>query len=173
LNPSALSLAGSTRSPLQAQRHLYRLDQLYVPTAHAHALDPSRPLVVGNRGVGKSIWSWVLADENTRMAIASSYPRLGLDRLTVQLGYHEAAGQVSGVAPSTRVLSALLSQDLEPEEIWTSVLLRAVASHTNIAVPESLSDVVAWISANVEKAEAALRQADSYFRSHNRRKYVH
>jgi hypothetical protein len=142
-------------------------DQLYAPTAHAHALDPSRPLVVGNRGVGKSVWSGVLADESTRMAIASSYPRLGLDRLTVQLGYHEAAGQVSGVAPSTRVLAALLSQDLEPEEIWTSVLLRAVASHTNIAVPESLSDVVAWVSANVEKAEAALRQADSYFTSHN------
>src|SRR5712672_3064661 len=109
--------SASAASPLPA-------DELYAPSAHANALDPSRPLVVGNRGVGKSVWSGVLADQKTRMAIASSYPRLRLDRLTVQLGFHEAAGLVSGVAPSPRLLAALLSQNIDPEEIWTSVLLR-------------------------------------------------
>jgi hypothetical protein len=101
------------------------------------------------------------------MAIAPSYPRLALNRLTVQLGFHEDAGQVEGVAPSTRVLAALLSQNIAPEEIWTSVLMRAVAPQTNIPVPASLSDVVAWLSTNAEKAEAALRAADNYFTSHN------
>jgi hypothetical protein len=142
-------------------------DELYAPAAHANALDPSRPLVVGNRGVGKSVWSGVLADEKTRTAISSSYPRLRLERLNVQLGFHEAAGLVSGVAPSPRILAALLSQNIEPEEIWTSVLLRAVAAQASIPIPDSLGDIVAWVSSNVEKAEAALREADSYFSSNN------
>jgi hypothetical protein len=45
--------------------------------------------------------------------------------------------------------------------------MRAVAPQTNIPVPASLSDVVAWLSTNAEKAEAALRAADNYFTSHN------
>jgi hypothetical protein len=142
-------------------------DELYAPTAHANALDPSRPLVVGNRGVGKSVWSGVLADEKTRRAIGSFYPRLRLDRVTVKLGFHEAAGRVEGVAPSPRLLATLLSQNIESEEIWTAVLLNAVAPQASIPIPTSLSEIVTWASSNVEKAEAALREADNYFSSQN------
>jgi hypothetical protein len=109
--------------------------------------------VVGNRGVGKSVWSGVLADEKTRTAISASYPRLGLDRLTVRLGFHEDAGRVPGVAPSPRLLATLLSQNIESEEIWTAVLLHAVAPHVSIRIPESFSEIVAWASANVEESE--------------------
>jgi hypothetical protein len=119
-------------------------DELYAPTAHANALDPSRPLVVGNRGVGKSVWSGVLADEKTRRAIGSFYPRLRLDRVTVKLGFHEAAGRVEGVAPSPRLLATLLSQNIESEEIWTAVLLNAVAPQASIPIPTSLSEIVTW-----------------------------
>ena len=142
-------------------------EELFMPAAHANALDPFRPLVVGNRGVGKSVWSGALADEATRMSIASSYPRLGLDHLTVKLGFHEDAGRVAGVAPSSKALAALLSQNIEPEEIWTATLLRAVAGEAGIVVPDSLGDAVAWVSADVERAEAALRAADNYFSSQN------
>src|SRR6266851_4704378 len=142
-------------------------DELYAPAAHANALDPSRPLVVGNRGVGKSVWSGVLADEKTRTAISSSYPRLALDRLTVRLGFHEDAGRVPGVAPSPRLLATLLSKKIESEEIWNAVLLHAVSPHASIPIPDSLTEIVSWAATNVEKSEAALREADTYFSSHN------
>jgi hypothetical protein len=140
-------------------------DELYAPAAHANALDPARPLVVGNRGVGKSVWSGVLADEKTRDAIAPYYPRLKLHQFTVKLGFHEDAGRIHGdIAPSSRVLTSLLSQGVSPEDIWTAVLLRAVAADAHLSIPERLSDTVAWVAANVEDAEAALRTADAHFR---------
>ncbi len=139
-------------------------DELYAPAAHANALDPARPLVVGNRGVGKSVWSGVLADEMTRVAIAPYYPRLKLNQFTVKLGFHEHAGRITGdMAPSPRVLDNLLSRGVNPEDIWTAVLLRAVAGESHLRVPERLGDTVAWVAANVEDAEAALRTADAHF----------
>jgi hypothetical protein len=138
-------------------------DELYAPAAHANALDPSRPLVVGNRGVGKSVWSGVLADKKTRGAIANYYPRLKLNQFTVKLGFHEDAGRQGDIAPSPRVLNSLLSEGVNPEDIWTAVLLRAVAADAHLSVPDRLSDTVAWVAANVEDAEAALRTADDHF----------
>jgi hypothetical protein len=140
-------------------------NELYAPAAHANALDPARPLVVGNRGVGKSVWSGVLADEKTRDAIAPYYPRLKLNQFTVKLGFHEDAGRIEGdIAPSPRVLASLLSQGVSPEDIWTAVLLRAVAADAHLSIPERLTDTVTWVAANVEDAEAALRTADTHFR---------
>jgi hypothetical protein len=142
-------------------------DELYAPTAHANALDPARPLVVGNRGVGKSVWSGVLADGKTRGAIASYYPRLKLNQFSVRLGFHEDAGRIHGdIAPSPRVLAGLLSQGVSAEDIWTAVLLRAVSGDAHLSTPERLSDIVAWVAANVEDAEAALRTADAHFMAH-------
>ena len=141
------------------------LDEIYTPTSHGLALDPRRPLVVGNRGVGKSVWSGVLADNSTRQAVSAYYPALGLDRMAVQLGFHEGAGKTEGIAPSPAVLSSLLSKNISPETIWSAVLLRAVAPNLNIVLPEMLEELVAWMLQNVEKSEEILRKADQYFAS--------
>ena len=143
-------------------------DELYTPASHAWALDPNRPLVVGNRGVGKSVWSGVLADEQTRKAVAPHYPQLKLDQLVVQLGFHEAAGRVSGVAPSPRVLASLLSRGVNAESIWTAVLYQAVSSAAKIRPQQSFEEAVKFVASDVEKAETALRQADAYFSSSRR-----
>ncbi len=155
--------SASAASPLPA-------DELYAPAAHANALDPVRPLVVGNRGVGKSVWSGVLADKKTKDTIAPYYPRLRLNQLTVKLGFHEDAGRTQGdIAPSPRVVNSLLSQGVDPEDIWTAVLLRAVSADAHLSLPERLSDTVTWVASNVEDAEAGLRTADAYFLRNNLR----
>ena len=142
------------------------VEELFTPPAHANALDPARPLVVGNRGVGKSVWSGVLADKKTRLAIAPSYPRLGLDQMTVRLGFHEDAGLVEGPAPSRQVLAQLLSNGVTAEAIWRAVLLRAVALEAGLQVPgEYLAETVTWSELNIEQSEALLRLADAYFLS--------
>jgi hypothetical protein len=153
--------SASAASPLPA-------DELYAPATHANALDPARPLVVGNRGVGKSVWSGVLADKKTRNVISSSYPRLRLNQLIVKLGFHEDAGRVGDdVAPSPRVLSGLLAQGIDAEDIWTAVLLQAVAADASLQIPKSLTEIVKWVATNVEDAEAALRNADACFKENN------
>jgi len=61
--------------------HVADLNDIYAPEAHAAALDPNTPIVLGARGSGKSFWSGVLGREETRAAAVSAYPRLGLDKL--------------------------------------------------------------------------------------------
>jgi hypothetical protein len=66
---------------------LPKLSEMYAPEAHAAALDPTAPIVLGTRGTGKSFWAGVLGDDGLRRAAAKAYPRLGLTRLDVQFGY--------------------------------------------------------------------------------------
>jgi hypothetical protein len=139
------------------------ISDLYAPPAHSKALRFDSPLIVGNRGAGKSVWSGVLAHENTREELANSYPELHLDKMVVELGFHEHAGKIEGVAPSPAMLSNLLSHNIEPETIWTAVLLRAVAPTVGLSLSPSLKEVVAWIDDDPERAEKVLRDADQAF----------
>lgn len=157
LDPKA---SASAASPLP-------IGDIYAPTAHANALDPNRPLVVGNRGVGKSVWSGVLADEQTRFAVADSYPSLPLRTMRVILGFHESAGKVDGIAPSANSLVSLLRRGYDAEDIWNAVLLQAVASEVGERHPPTLGETIEWMSDHVEASEQVLRQADAHFSSRN------
>jgi hypothetical protein len=69
------------------------LRTIFTPQSHEGALDPSREIVVGDRGVGKSFWSSVLKDDVARTAIAPIYKRLNLEKLNVRLGFSEVIGR--------------------------------------------------------------------------------
>lgn len=139
------------------------VNQIYAPMAHRNALDIERPLVVGNRGTGKSVWSGALADKETRLAIAKAYKMPLLHKTEVILGFHEGAGQVEGVAPSIRTLSALLKNGVSPEYIWIAVLLKAVSVFTGSRQSKSIADLAAWVEKNPEACEERLRKADQFF----------
>jgi hypothetical protein len=145
------------------------ITELYAPPTHSEALNFNRPLVVGNRGAGKSVWSGALADTATRNQLTTSYPKLALDRMVVALGFHESAGKVEDVAPSANVLSALLSENIDAEIIWTAVLLRAVGPAIGLNLPATLKETVAWVSEAPEQSEAALRRADHNFGKNNQK----
>jgi hypothetical protein len=136
------------------------LEEIYAPDIHSGALDPRRSLVVGNRGVGKSFWSSVLADESTRRHVVPAYPRLKLDHLKVILGFHEAAGKLDDAAPSPAVLRSLLGTGRDPEDIWRAVLLRSLRLARNEKPTEPLQETVESIGSNVEAFEATLREFD-------------
>src|SRR5258708_32634806 len=68
------------------------LDLIFTPSSHVAAIDPERTLVIGNRGVGKTFWSNVLADTDARSLISRSYSRLKLDRVEAAFGYKGAVG---------------------------------------------------------------------------------
>lgn len=145
------------------------ISDLYAPPAHSKALRFDSPLIVGNRGAGKSVWSGALAHEGTRRELAKDYPKLELDKMVVELGFHEHAGKTEGVAPSPATLSSLLSRKIEPELIWTAVLLRAVAPTLRRTLPSSLKEVVEWRDDDPERAEKFLRDADEAFGKSNRK----
>lgn len=69
-----------------------KLDDMFAPQNHAAALDPATPIVVGSRGTGKSFWSGVLGQDETRMAAAVAYPNLRLDKTSVEFGFTGIGG---------------------------------------------------------------------------------
>src|SRR5437660_624301 len=49
---------------------------LYIPLRHARALDLDCPLVVGGRGVGKTVWFLALQSQPHRRLLAKALSRL-------------------------------------------------------------------------------------------------
>jgi hypothetical protein len=136
-------------------------EKVYAPLEHGTALHFDRPLVVGNRGVGKSFWASVLASEEARGVAASLYGQEQLRQTRVALGFHEAAEAAEGPAPSPAVLRVLREKGHTPELIWRAVLLKGLAPVLAEALPPTLTELVAWCGSDVERMQSALRLADT------------
>ncbi|MCP4700850.1 MAG: hypothetical protein GY862_28950 [Gammaproteobacteria bacterium] len=148
------------------------LVQIYTPKGHEAALDPERPLVIGERGTGKSFWSATLLNDKTRSFIARSYPRLELDHCDVFLGFAGMDTDING-APSTEMLDDLIEKDKHPaEKVWRAVLLNCVRRTLDLDLPARLRGVdglAAWVEADAERAQFHLRKADNALRKQDRR----
>jgi len=146
-----------------------RREQVYAPVEHGAALKFDRPLIVGNRGVGKSFWASVLASADARDLAAALY---GLDELRsahVELGFHEAAGMSVGPAPSPASLEDLTAKGFSSAQIWKAILLRALSRWLPESVPSSLSELLKWCVQDIERMEAALRHADAALQREGKR----
>ena len=103
------------------------LNDIYAPEAHAAALDPNTPIVLGPRGNGKSFWAGVLGRAETRAAAASAYPKLALDKAETQFGYTGIGGP-DGI--SAEQIDAAVPHDAGIEDakaFWWASVLSAVA----------------------------------------------
>lgn len=102
-----------------------RLHEVYVVPGHEKALNPETPVVVGDRGTGKSFWSAALNGEETRLLIGRELRRLRMDSVRVSWGFSAATD--NRWHPSRRVLRSLRSQGFGAEDIWRTVLLHHLA----------------------------------------------
>ncbi len=105
-----------------------KLEDIFAPSMHATALDPSIPIVVGSRGSGKSFWAGVLGQPATRKAASIAYPRLGLGDLAVGFGFTGAVGGPSGV--SVEHLDTIVPTNPTMEEakaFWWATILHAAS----------------------------------------------
>lgn len=133
-----------------------RLDEIYAPETHAAALDPATPIVVGPRGAGKSFWSGVLGQKDTRLAASKAYPKLKLDRLLVEFGFTGLVGGLEGIAVDA--LDRHVPMDSRPEvarSFWWATILKAAESAL-IDKKKSSWDELMKIGANFEKRDALL-----------------
>lgn len=138
-----------------------KLQDVFAPTAHSKALDPATTLVLGARGAGKSFWASVLYNEDTRRLAADLYPRLGLDRLQVQIGF----GGVNRAGVSKSVIDQLVPRGQEKfaaDRFWQAVIAGAALEVTEpnqkhapanilerFANPEDWDDAMAEIDDNL------------------------
>lgn len=112
-----------------------RIEDMFTPEAHAAALDPGSPIVVGSRGAGKSFWSGVLGNEETKQAAALAYPRLRLDNVSVQFGYTGVPGGKGLGRDVIDQLHAGSTAELA-KTFWWATILRATHFHISSSSPK-------------------------------------
>jgi hypothetical protein len=139
-----------------------KLEEIFAPEAHSAALDPNTPIVVGSRGAGKSFWSSVLGQNETRAAAAIAYPQLGLGNLLVQFGFTGIVGGQGGV--SSDALNSLVPADAEADQakaFWWATILHGAARAAGRT--EKLSDLKT-LCLNWEQREAVLSDHETRLR---------
>jgi hypothetical protein len=125
IDMSAIRTALS-RLPVDVSHDMWQApepEEIYAPPDHAGALDPTRALVVGGRGMGKSFWAGAYVSEAARGELAGRYPGLGLERV---LGVAGFTGGEGAAAPSPRVLGSLISEGMTADDVWRGVMIRVV-----------------------------------------------
>jgi len=100
-------------------------DRVFTPYSHRAVLDPGRQLVVGNRGMGKSLWTHALTNPEVRSRVASVYGQPSLNRTDVVIGFN-GADKSSPVAPTRDAIKRALASGYNEDDIWRGVIFRAI-----------------------------------------------
>lgn len=138
------------------------LEHLYVPPTHLKALRPECQLVVGTRGVGKSVWTAALSDQALRQRLGSSIPQL--DRAEVRIGFAERPEL--NHYPDAETFEHLMKLGSEPYSVWRTVITRWVAELVDRDIPRgSWRESVAWVEENPEEIAAIMTQASEWLGS--------
>lgn len=96
--------------------------EVFTPDGHEGALDPNRPIVIGDRGTGKSFWSSVLTHAESRRMISTRYPRLNLAKVVCELGFSDAS--MAAAHPDPSLIADLMRDGFTAEELWRAVTLK-------------------------------------------------
>lgn len=140
-----------------------KLRDIYAPETHAAALDPTIPVVLGSRGAGKSFWSGVLGQDQTREAAATAYPRLGLQNVLVEFGFTGVGGEQGVTVDAINEVVPMITPTAEQaKSFWWATVLKAAESALNQNV--SPLDMIE-IASNWKKREQALNGYERSFRN--------
>lgn len=148
--------------PVEAAAHVEGLppQQLYVPQHHVRALAPDVELVVGSRGVGKTVWFESLLNTEAIQYVKAVSPRAAgtLRGMRVHAGFGVALRPDS--YPSGRVIEGLMKSGCTAEQIWLAVVMRQideVAGAGEVDWPA----LTMWTRDNPGTVDARLMAADA------------
>lgn len=135
--------------------------EIYVPLLHNKALLPEVSIVEGMRGAGKSFWTAVLADDNSRALVSGVANIERLSQLVVKLGF--GLDLENKNFPTSKRIASLINQGCIADDIWMSVLLRHALKVLNKQAPfqDDVDAAALWVKANRDKADRYLAESDS------------
>jgi hypothetical protein len=134
--------------------------RLYLPLAHVKALRLESSLVIGDRGVGKSVWSQALQQSPDLQGKGALPKTLFPYPLTVLPGYGTNADPRY---PDSDTFESLLQKGFTPYAIWRGVLCRALAEVTAQAIPvDHWEATVHWVQDQPEAVAALIQKADQF-----------
>lgn len=148
--------------PLDVAQHTDEIapSRLYLPLAHVKALRLESNLVIGDRGVGKSVWSQALQQSPALQSNNALPKTLFPYPLRVLPGYGTNADPRY---PDSDTFEDLLKKGFTPYVIWRGVLCRALAEITAQAIPINQWDTtVRWVQDQPEAVAALIQKADQF-----------
>lgn len=137
------------------------LAQICIPSAHAKALSPDHTIVEGMRGAGKSFWTAVLADDNTRRFVADTESLSGSAGLVVRVGF--GLDLADEQFPTATRIGELLGMGQGPDAIWRAVLLRHAFHYLKRDLPfadRDWTEAVRWVADHPGATTGYLTDAD-------------
>jgi len=135
-------------------------DEIYVVPAHRAVLDLERPLVVANRGMGKSFWAHALRDPELRKSIGAELRLSELASVDARLVFN--GGEKTHEGAVTRdILAQAASWGFSPREIFRAVVLRFLAERVGEGIGSTLVEQLTWQRENPERAASVWTRADA------------
>lgn len=164
VDPHAARRALTRLPEIAAQENLEppELARVYVPAQHVKALHLDASVVVGMRGAGKSLWTAVLANDEHKRFVSDQLPGSSLERVTARVGFGLDDTETAFPTPDT--LGALVGENVDPVDIWQTVVLRHVLRAVKRQVPFSDRDwknAVGWLVGHRAEANTLLTEGDA------------
>lgn len=134
--------------------------EIYIPSLHHKALLQDVSVVVGMRGAGKSFWTAVLADNDTRTLVANIANIQKLNKLVVRIGF--GLDLSNERFPDARRIRTLMDGGCTADDIWRSVLLRHLLKALAQTMPfdDDVDAAAQWVHQNRDAAGRSLTQCD-------------
>ena len=159
MKPSDIRNLFETALPYAAHAETTREPgHIYMPSGHYKAIALDRPLVVGDRGAGKSFWLKSLVDPARRNLIGRVFNFPSLLQCDVMTGFDPSA---TGNYPVPRELATLIKTGVEPSDIWHTVMVQACLPSIIPAEIDAWSDKIAWVNTQSEVVAKQLREKNA------------
>jgi hypothetical protein len=163
-------LASLPRAPHHAPGAVVAPDEIVVVPNHRAALDPDRTLVVGNRGVGKSFWTSVLASQASLEHVAKTFREL--EAVDAVIGF-DASDRTHPIAPNESAIRQTLADGNDEDTLWRTVLVRA-AKERGIPPAEGFPDgtfsqQATWVRLHGELSDGMITALDDRYTGQRRK----
>lgn len=160
MNPSELRTLFETAIPegAQADTTPLELGHIYMPSGHYKAIALDRPLVVGDRGAGKSFWLKSLVDPVRRKLIGEVFDFPSLLSCEVITGFDPSVAEND---PTPRELATLVANRIEPSDIWHAVMVQACLPTIVPPDRDTWYQKIQWINQESSIVATALRDKNA------------
>lgn len=138
---------------------------LYAPLAHLKALRLESQIVIGARGVGKSLWTAALGSETLRASLGQSIEVL--ERTKVHIGF--SVSEKIDDYPNSDVFLKLLNNNYTAYDIWRCVIARWLAGDViSQAIPcESWQQTCDWLRNEPEAFSRLVQHSNNKLNENN------
>jgi hypothetical protein len=135
------------------------LDQVLMPESHRSVLDLGRQIVVGNRGMGKSLWTHALVNPQVRERVAKFYAQPNLARTDVIIGFN-GSDKTDNVAPTPEAIKRARECGFSADDIWRGVIFRALRRAAGEPESQHLESTLHKLKASPQLFEEFLSTTD-------------